>query len=1005
MHIHLRAVLAFVVALSCLGSGPAAPQTSSTRGGISGRVLDIEHSPVSGATVTATNSTTGLRRITTSDSGGNFEIGLLPPGLYRVDALSGDLAGWRGLTVTVSIAAVTHVALLPSAEVAEEITVTPAPLLVDLTSGDLAVSVSEREIDTLPLLGRDFKDLVFLTPGTAAAIGDRVSLNGARGVNTDFNIDGAEANSDFFGEERGGTKAPFVISQAAVREFQVVRSTYEAEYPRGVGATVNAITKSGGNTFEGELFFFRRKAAWSSERPALGAVTPSQFAEARNSDQYGATFGGPIWRDHFHFFVAADLQQISEAIVTRDVRTTPEFQSLAPIIQDSFAQRVEQLLGTTLDEQFRFQSTEDQETYLIKLDAHVGMYSHASLRYSRSDFNSFPSEGAADILSNNGNEFNIVDSTVLELDSILRPTLVNQAIAQYAMENRPVSPVNRTLPETVIQGLQNFTFGQSEFLPGRTREAKWQLKDSLTKLAARHQIKLGASYSSAEVDNLFPRELAGQFFFRTAQDFLANRPSRLDQGYGPTLGLNAFRYKAQGAFLQDTVPVLDTVTLHYGLRYDAQTVPSPVANAYPDHPEFVANFGGKMGSWAPRLSLAWASSRDGRSVFRWGIGKYYNPLPMILYAGPLAEVAGLFNRITVDCSHAPCPTYPSILTPEEFSRAARTSSNVTIVSPDFDAPESLRSSFAFERRLNASASLALEAVYARIDHAPRLVQVNAVPTGFTYGNLPVYELQSTARPYPDLQTVRMHISDTQGTYRAVTVSTRGIAGRPMGLTWRAHYTLSEAIDQDSNERGTSTSLSLDPSNPRLSEGRADYDVTHRLVVSLTRELPWGLLLSAIFNWRSGTPYTAGIDVLGTAGLNGLDFQGVETPVFRDQSGQVIDLTLASGLTPLELSRFLAERGATIDQRNRHNQPAFRNLDLRITKAIAWHGSRIELIGEIFNALNERNPFINPSNQVMYTGELRGNLWSFRSNPAFGNPNSYDPSSRPRQYQAAIRLSF
>ena len=174
-------------------------------------------------------------------------------------------------------------------------------------------------------------------------------------------------------------------------------------------------------------------------------------------------------------------------------------------------------------------------------------------------------------------------------------------------------------------------------------------------------------------------------------------------------------------------------------------------------------------------------------------------------------------------------------------------------------------------------------------------------------------------------------------------------------------------------------------------------------MSLTRELPWDLRLSAIFNWRSGTPYTAGIDVLGNTGLNGLDLQGVETPVFRDRAGRVIDLTLADGLTPLGLSRFLAERGARIEQRNRYSQPAFRNLDVRIAKSIARHGLRVELIGEIFNALNERNAFVSAGNQVMYTGELLNNVWAFRPNPSFGRPNSYDPTSRPRQYQAAIRF--
>ncbi|HEX7184052.1 MAG TPA: TonB-dependent receptor [Thermoanaerobaculia bacterium] len=1003
-----RRIWTLLIALLCglMAAGTALAQTSATNGEISGRVADESGSPLPGVTVTATNTETGLTRTTFTDDDGQYSIGLLPPGTYDVVAELEGLGTASRTGVTVLLGTASNVRLTLNPQLAEQITVTGEAPVVDVTESDLTLAVTENQIDSLPILGRDFKDLALLTPGAGEAFGGRVALNGGRGIQTDYNIDGAEANSEFFGEERGGTEAPFVFSQAAIREFQVIRSTYSAEYARGVGATLNAITKSGTNDLEAEVFWFRRDADWADERSAtLNGQPVSEFFEARDSDQYGFAAGGPIQQDRFFYFVNGDFQDISEPLFSTDVRTFSQFQALSPAQQAAVLQRVEQLLGSSIDRETRFTAKQDQETWLGRLDGNLGGSHHAFLRYNSAEYINFPSEGSADILSNNGEEFNTSESTVLEVDSILGTAWSNQVIVQYGVEERPIFALNTSLPETTITSLNNFTFGQSEFLPNRTDETKWQIKDNLTWFFGDHQLKGGVEYISTEIDNLFPRERAGQYFFPSVDAFLANQPSRLDQGFGPTLGLNSFDYNSWGAFLQDTLRIGDNVTLDFGLRYDVQSIPTPVGNAYPTHPEFIRNFNDDTDNWAPRLGFAWDVRGDGRSVLRGGAGRYFNFLPSILYAGPLAEIAGLYNRITVNCTATnPCPTYPNILTPEEFARFARTATNVTIVSPDLEATESLRTSLAFEQLLGTSYSVSAEAVYAQIDGAQRLVNVNAVPSGLTYGNLTVYSTNNPARQYPDLQAVRMHTSDAEGEYTSLTLSTRKLAVGDSRLSWLAHYTWSEAIDQDSNERSTSTSFSLDPFNAEISEGRADYDITHRFVASGTYELPWDILLSGIFSWRTGNPYTAGIDT-GFLGLNGLDAQGVETPVFVDRNGGVIDLTQANGLTPQGLSAFLAERGARLDERNSENQPDFRNLDLRLSKGFDLGRVELEVIGEIFNVFNEENEFITAQNQVMFTGALSGGAWTFRRNPNFGRANSFNFSSPPRQYQLAFRVRY
>src|SRR5439155_4428344 len=127
------------------------------------------------------------------------------------------------------------------------------------------------QIENLPLLGRDFRSLATLTPGVSVGSFDATAItaNGARPLSTDYNIDGASSNNDFFGQQTGGSRPPFTFSQAAIKEFQVIRTQYDAEYGRGVGAVVNAITKSGTNSVDGEVFFFDRRKSWASKRPVV----------------------------------------------------------------------------------------------------------------------------------------------------------------------------------------------------------------------------------------------------------------------------------------------------------------------------------------------------------------------------------------------------------------------------------------------------------------------------------------------------------------------------------------------------------------------------------------------------------------------------------------------------------------------------------------------------------------------------------------------------------------
>jgi hypothetical protein len=246
----------------------------------------------------------------------------------------------------------------------------------------------------------------------------------------------------------------------------------------------------------------------------------------------------------------------------------------------------------------------------------------------------------------------------------------------------------------------------------------------------------------------------------------------------------------------------------------------------------------------------------------------------------------------------------------------------------------------------------------------------------------------------------------------LTLETHRLAVANSRLAWDLSYTLSKAIDEESNERSTSTSFLYDPFNPSLSEGPSDNDVRHRVVGDATYRSPWwGLNVSAIYTWRTGVPYNPGnaFSSTGVAGsptsLSGLSQTSGNIPIFLDSAGSIIDLTQANNFTQLQLADFLNARGAHIIGRNAYNQPHFHNVDMRISKTIDLaHNTRLQFLIEMFNLLNTRNTLVSSANQDMFK-VTQTTKYAITSQPNFGKDDSYSSASDPRQFQVAAKIFF
>src|SRR5882724_4569769 len=302
-------ILAFCVAALAQGT---------VTGAIGGSVNDPKNAVVAGATVTIKNLETGKEETTTSDHEGRFKVANLQPGNYSVTVNASGFAPYNAEKVVVEVGRETSldvgVGLQGSTNTVQ---VTAEAPVINTTQQDFSSNVNQVSLDNLPTNGRRWSNLAILTPG---AVPDGsfglISFRGISGLLNNSTIDGGDNNQAFFSEERGRTRIGYVISQAAIREYQVNTSNYSAEYGRSAGGVINAVTKSGTNQFHGSAFLFDRNNKWGARNPRSfvnqvinGVSTPVAYKAPDVRYQFGGAIGGPIVKDKAFFFFSYDQQR------------------------------------------------------------------------------------------------------------------------------------------------------------------------------------------------------------------------------------------------------------------------------------------------------------------------------------------------------------------------------------------------------------------------------------------------------------------------------------------------------------------------------------------------------------------------------------------------------------------------------------------------------------------------------------------------------------------------
>jgi len=294
-------------------------------GSIQGTVTDSAGAVVSGAEITVRNLGSNAVRTATSSGTGAYSVPSLPPAAYDITVKMASFKTFHASDVQLTVAQVlsVNVELEPGA-VTEEVQVRADQIPdVDLETSQVSNLVDERVIKDLPLITRNPYELVLLSPGTSQtnALGG-ISVNGARERNNNFLLDGVDNNDT---SVPGGVGGVLSADPESTQEFRVITNNFNAEYGRNTGAIIDVVTKSGTNTFHGNVYEFGRWNGFGGARDWFNRVGSPQDPYVRN--QFGYSIGGPIKKDKTFFFFNHEMQRFATTLTGSATVPTAAFKT------------------------------------------------------------------------------------------------------------------------------------------------------------------------------------------------------------------------------------------------------------------------------------------------------------------------------------------------------------------------------------------------------------------------------------------------------------------------------------------------------------------------------------------------------------------------------------------------------------------------------------------------------------------------------------------------------
>lgn len=1048
----------FVLSLVALCLMPCG-MAQTFRGAISGSVTDASGAAVGDATVQIVNKSTGVTRSTLSGGSGEFNVPDLALGMYTISVTKDGFGTLKMEDVEVVVSRTTNVTLsLSVAQQAAVVEVTASSATVETTSTALTGVVDRKAVAEAPLMGRDFRQMLKLSPGVTPD----GNVNGNRSNN--YQIDGADNNDAFHNStavNQGGVSgiAGTLLPIEAIDQF-AIQTNASAEVGRNGGSSVNLVIKSGTNELHGSAYYFNRNEVFAERSPfaAVGTKTP----KIRN-DQYGFSVGGPIVKNKTFFFLTGEKQKAIAAASSLQTHPSTAWINQGRSILASYNVPVNQVSLNLLSfwpsefnnapataNNFVENAINDYDSYngIVKIDHSFTANHSVSARYFGGTGKQIADVGipyrdyfqvAPSRMHNASVVFNDILSPRLVLQTTLGINFFKQTFNDFNTGQNPLAAgLNTGVTEESLAGspfirISGFA-GVSGTQPLGRIDSTGHITSNLSWTAGRHQFKFGGEYRRAQLDVFYDTDKRGRLNFdgsrgpwasntglsqaeRALADYLAGYMSNSNgaiivRGQLQRLYfVNSFDWWAH-----DNWQVSPTLNVNFGVRYtyhgilhdDKNSITNflpgvgfltPGVNADTLYPKDKNNL-------APRIGFAWTPKRNGGTSLRGSYGLFYDVPALNFMAAntgfPNGGAAGVHAN-----PGGPDPVYTVVLNganleygqPLFGAGEPRKPFGVYSISPDF------RVSYVQNFNLNVQHQLAsgvvLQSGYVgSLGHKlPLFLNLNQAYPG-TVGT--VASRRPYAAQYPDYGAINQLQSIGNSNYHSWQSQLR--IARWKNISSMFNYTWSKAIDNGTGVRNSIPMNSRDLSSMR---GPADFDIRHIFTSYVSYEVPRfttkakllfeGWQLNGLFTATSGRPFTilAGNEVSGTGDLRDrVNVVGDPYASIPSASG-----TAVRYFNPAAFARPAAGTFGNLG-RNALYGPGFGSVDFSVFKTTPIRERlKVQIRAEIFNLFNRAN-YANP-------GTSQASSTSFGLITATLN-NGNSPGlgfGEPRNVQLALKLLF
>ena len=637
-----------------------------TTSGMGGKVT-ADGEDVIGATIEVVHVPSGTKYQAVTNAKGMYAInGMRPGGPYRVKVsyIGYQSKSFDNVSLQLGQTYNLNVGLNEDAQQLGEVVVNAKATKFTTEKTGASTNIDNQMLQSMPSVSRSITDYTRLSPYG----GNGMSFAGADGRTANFTVDGADFNNNFgLSSALPGGGSP--ISIDAIQEMQVVISPFDVRQTNFVGGGVNAITKSGTNTFRGTAYVYHQ-----NEQMRGDAVDGEQIAGAREKDRtttWGMTLGGPIIKDKLFFFVNGEMKKIptvanrwrgsedgvADANNYLSRTTLADLEKVSNYARDKY--------GYNTGSWTSFPADKNNYKLLARLDWNITNQHHLSLRYNYTKNQNWLAPNASSMDGGSRSAYartsemamsyansmysmdNNVNSFSFDLNSRFTNDLSNQLLVTYSKLDDVRGTNSSEFPFVDIldgNGTNYISFGEELFTYNNAvHNSVWNAKDDVTWYLGSHKLLGGISFEHQMADNSYMRNGSGYYRYKTLDDFLnGGTPEIVALTYGyngeqnPTARV---QYSKVGIYLQDEWQASRNLKLTYGLRLD---------NLFFDNGDLMTNqaiydldYNGRhidTGKWpsskvifSPRVGFTWDVFGDQSFKLRGGTGLFSGRLPLVFF--------------------------------------------------------------------------------------------------------------------------------------------------------------------------------------------------------------------------------------------------------------------------------------------------------------------------------------------------------------------------------------